>query len=121
MFFLFLLTEKKSTYKGKSSIHLHHFWLSSSMDLYLPFDCDYAYVLGHICYHTGAGLNGYMASSPQLTSKNPVNKWRCGAAPIAAVEKKMQKAFTMDDIYRNPGPLQFDGPGADFKVITTFC
>jgi len=31
-----------------------------------------------------------------------------------------QKAasFLMDDIYRNPGPLQFDGPGADAKVIT---
>jgi len=27
-------------------------------------------------------------------------------------------SFLMDDIYRNPGPLQFDGPGADSKVIT---
>ncbi len=27
-------------------------------------------------------------------------------------------SFLMDDIYRNPGPLQFDGPGADAKVIT---
>lgn len=26
--------------------------------------------------------------------------------------------FLMDDIYRNPGPLQFDGPGADAKAIT---
>lgn len=24
----------------------------------------------------------------------------------------------MDYIYRNPGPLQFDGPGADAKVVT---
>lgn len=24
----------------------------------------------------------------------------------------------LDDIYRNPGPLQFDGPGADSKVIS---
>lgn len=24
----------------------------------------------------------------------------------------------MDDIYRNPGPLQFDGPGADSKAVT---
>lgn len=23
----------------------------------------------------------------------------------------------MDDIYRNPGPLQFDGPGADARPI----
>lgn len=26
----------------------------------------------------------------------------------------------MDDIYRNPGPLQFDGPGGDLKA-TTLC
>ena len=24
----------------------------------------------------------------------------------------------MDDVYRNPGPLQFDGPGADAKSVT---
>lgn len=24
----------------------------------------------------------------------------------------------MDDVYRNPGPLQFDGPGADAKAVT---
>lgn len=24
----------------------------------------------------------------------------------------------MEDVYRNPGPLQFDGPGADSKVVT---
>ena len=24
----------------------------------------------------------------------------------------------MDDLYRNPGPLQFDGPGADAKPIS---
>lgn len=38
-------------------------------------------VLGHIGYHViAAGLNGYMATVTNL--KNPVNKWRCGAAPI---------------------------------------
>lgn len=24
----------------------------------------------------------------------------------------------MDDVYRNPGPLQFDGPGADSKAVS---
>lgn len=38
-------------------------------------------VLGHICYHIlAAGLNGYMATITNL--KNPLNKWRCGAAPL---------------------------------------
>lgn len=26
--------------------------------------------------------------------------------------------FLLEDIYRNPGPLQFDGPGADAKAVT---
>ena len=26
--------------------------------------------------------------------------------------------FLMEDIYRNPGPLQFDGPGSDAKAVT---
>ncbi|XP_058072344.1 uncharacterized protein LOC131221191 isoform X2 [Magnolia sinica] len=26
--------------------------------------------------------------------------------------------FLMDDMYRNPGPLQFDGPGSDAKSVT---
>lgn len=26
--------------------------------------------------------------------------------------------FLMDDVYRNPGPLQFDGPGADSKAVS---
>lgn len=25
--------------------------------------------------------------------------------------------FLMEDIYRNPGPLQFEGPGSDTKTI----
>ncbi|XP_042494282.1 pyrophosphate--fructose 6-phosphate 1-phosphotransferase subunit alpha-like [Macadamia integrifolia] len=26
--------------------------------------------------------------------------------------------FLIDDVYRNPGPLQFDGPGSDAKTVT---
>lgn len=26
--------------------------------------------------------------------------------------------FLLDDIYRNPGPLQFEGPGADSKAVS---
>lgn len=26
--------------------------------------------------------------------------------------------FLLDDLYRNPGPVQFDGPGADAKAVT---
>ncbi|URE15841.1 pyrophosphate--fructose 6-phosphate 1-phosphotransferase [Musa troglodytarum] len=92
-------------------------------------------VLGHVCYHIlAAGLNGYMATITNL--KNPVNKWRCGAAPITAmmtvkrwshgpgampIGKPAIHPATVDlkgKAYENPGPLQFDGPGADAKAIS---
>ncbi|KAK4753378.1 hypothetical protein SAY87_022176 [Trapa incisa] len=143
---------KEGTYKGKKFNAICHFFgYQARGSLPSKFDCDYAYVLGHICYHIlAAGLNGYMATINNL--KNPVNKWRCGAAPITAMvtvkrwaqnpgatsfgmpaiypatvdlqgrayELLRQNAtrFLLDDIYRNPGPLQYDGPGADSKPIS---
>ncbi|RWR72757.1 pyrophosphate--fructose 6-phosphate 1-phosphotransferase subunit alpha [Cinnamomum micranthum f. kanehirae] len=143
---------KEGTYKGKKfSAICHFFGYQARGSLPSKFDCDYAYVLGHICYHIlAAGLNGYMATVTNL--KNPVNKWRCGAAPITAMmtvwrhsrglgassigkpavhpatidlkgktyELLSQNAakYLMDDTYRNPGPLQFEGPGSDAKSVT---
>ncbi|XP_022141547.1 pyrophosphate--fructose 6-phosphate 1-phosphotransferase subunit alpha [Momordica charantia] len=143
---------KEGTYKGKKFNAICHFFgYQARGSLPSKFDCDYAYVLGHVCYHIlAAGLNGYMATLTNL--KNPVNKWRCGAAPISAMmtvkrwaqnpgatsigkpaihpatvdlkgkayELLRQNAskFLVDDLYRNPGPLQFDGPGADAKPVT---
>ncbi|XAR64297.1 Diphosphate--fructose-6-phosphate 1-phosphotransferase [Bertholletia excelsa] len=143
---------KEGTYRGKKFNAICHFFgYQARGSLPSKFDCDYAYVLGHICCHIlAASLNGYMATVTNL--KNPVNKWRCGAAPITAMmtvkhynhgpgassigkpalhpapvdlkgkayELLSQNAskFLMDDIYRNPGPLQFDGPGADAKAVT---
>ncbi|EXB56254.1 Pyrophosphate--fructose 6-phosphate 1-phosphotransferase subunit alpha [Morus notabilis] len=144
--------QKEGTYKGKKFIAICHFFgYQARGSLPSKFDCDYAYVLGHICYHIlAAGLNGYMATVTNL--KNPVNKWRCGATPITvmmtvkrwsqnpgassigkpaihpatvdlkgkAYELLRQNAtqLLIDDLYRNPGPLQFDGPGADAKAVT---
>ncbi|XP_038702625.1 pyrophosphate--fructose 6-phosphate 1-phosphotransferase subunit alpha [Tripterygium wilfordii] len=143
---------KEGSYKGKKFNAICHFFgYQARGSLPSKFDCDYAYVLGHISYHIlVAGLNGYMATINNL--KNPLNKWRCGAAPITAmmtVKRWAQspgassigkpaihpatvdlkgKAYELlrqnaakllvDDIYRNPGPLQFDGPGADAKPVT---
>ncbi|XP_009777872.1 pyrophosphate--fructose 6-phosphate 1-phosphotransferase subunit alpha [Nicotiana sylvestris] len=143
---------KEGTYKGKKFNAICHFFgYQARGSLPSKFDCDYAYVLGHVCYHIlAAGLNGYMATVTNL--KNPVNKWHCGAAPISAMmtvkrygrgpgkasigvpalhpatvdlkgksyELLSQNAtkFLLDDVYRNPGPLQFDGPGADAKAVT---
>uniref|UniRef100_A0A6V7QWF8 Pyrophosphate--fructose 6-phosphate 1-phosphotransferase subunit alpha n=1 Tax=Ananas comosus var. bracteatus TaxID=296719 RepID=A0A6V7QWF8_ANACO len=145
---------KEGTYKGKKFNAICHFFgYQARGSLPSKFDCDYAYVLGHVGYHIlAAGLNGYMGTITNL--KNPVAKWRCGAAPFtammtvkrwsrspsttqigkpavhpAAVDLKGKayellrhsaSRFLMDDIYRNPGPLQFDGPGGDLKA-TTLC
>ncbi|ONK68734.1 uncharacterized protein A4U43_C05F15370 [Asparagus officinalis] len=143
---------KAGTYKGKKFNAICHFFgYQARGSLPSKFDCDYAYVLGHICYHIlAAGLNGYMATVTNL--KNPVNKWKCGAAPITAMMtvkrwsrgpgatpigkpavhpatvdlkgkayqllRENGMSFLLEDMYRNPGPLQFEGPGADAKAIT---
>ncbi|CAH8389974.1 unnamed protein product [Eruca vesicaria subsp. sativa] len=145
---------KEGTYQGKKFNAICHFFgYQARGSLPSKFDCDYAYVLGHICYHIlAAGLNGYMATVSNL--KSPVNKWKCGAAPITAMmtvknwsqnasststsigrpaihpamvdlkgkayELLRQNAdkFLMEDLYRNPGPLQYDGPGADAKAMS---
>ncbi|KAJ0466338.1 putative diphosphate--fructose-6-phosphate 1-phosphotransferase [Helianthus annuus] len=141
--------QKEGSYKGKKFNAICHFFgYQARGSLPSKFDCDYAYVLGHICYHIlAAGLNGYMATVTNL--KNPSNKWRCGAAPITAMlsikhdgramtigkplvhpatvdlrgkvyELLRQNArkLLLDDIYRNPGPLQFDGPGVESRVVS---
>ncbi|VAI85520.1 unnamed protein product [Triticum turgidum subsp. durum] len=73
---------EEGTYKGKKFNAICHFFGYQARGA-LPsnFDCDYAYVLGHVCYHIiAAGLNGYMATVTNL--KSPVDQWKCGAAPI---------------------------------------
>jgi len=143
---------KEGTYKGKKFNAICHFFgYQARGALPSKFDCDYAYVLGHVCYHIiAAGLNGYMATVTNL--KSPVNKWRCGAAPISSMMtvkrwsrgpsatqigkpavhmasvdlkgkayellRQSSSSFLLEDIYRNPGPLQFEGPGADSKPIS---
>ncbi|KFK35354.1 hypothetical protein AALP_AA5G273800 [Arabis alpina] len=145
---------KEGTYKGKKFNAICHFFgYQARGSLPSKFDCDYAYVLGHICYHIlAAGLNGYMATITNL--KSPVNKWKCGAAPITAMMtvkhwsqnacststsigrpaihpamvdlkgkaydllRQNSQKFLMEDLYRNPGPLQYDGPGADAKAVS---
>jgi hypothetical protein len=32
--------------------------------------------------------------------------------------RQNSSSFLLEDIYRNPGPLQFEGPGADSKPIS---
>ncbi|KMZ61109.1 Diphosphate--fructose-6-phosphate 1-phosphotransferase, 6-phosphofructokinase [Zostera marina] len=139
-------------YKGrKFNAICHFFGYQARGSLPSKFDCDYAYVLGHIsCHILASGLNGYIATVTNL--KNPINKWRCGAAPLTAMMSVKRsshgpgtgplgrptihpspvdlkgKAYEllredvlgilMNDEYRNPGPIQFEGHGSDEKPMT---
>jgi len=106
------------------------------------FDCSLGFSLGL----AAAGLvdedfntTGYMATACGLTE--PVEAWRCGGVPIAAllttgrragqnvavlpptrvdlqgnafqVFKSRRVAWQLNDCYRNPGPQQFTGPLAN--------
>ncbi|GJM99883.1 hypothetical protein PR202_ga17022 [Eleusine coracana subsp. coracana] len=90
--------QKESTYKGKKFNAICHFFgYQARGALPSKFDCDYAYVLGHVCYHIiEAGLNGYMATVTNL--KCPMNKWKCGAVPITV--KSIVKPGCSQDILK---------------------
>ncbi|XP_021309756.1 pyrophosphate--fructose 6-phosphate 1-phosphotransferase subunit alpha isoform X2 [Sorghum bicolor] len=143
---------KEGKYKGRKFSSVCHFFGSQARgSLPSNFDCNYAYVLGHICVQIiAAGLNGYMATVTNL--KDSTNKWRCAAVPLAAmmsvrrhlrgpgavpigkpvihpspidlkaesyaVLREKASSFLLDDFYRTPGGIQFEGPGAGTKPIT---
>ncbi|KAJ0968110.1 hypothetical protein J5N97_025027 [Dioscorea zingiberensis] len=143
---------KSGEYKGKKFNSICHFFgYQARGSLPSKFDCDYAYVLGHVSYHlVSAGVNGYMATATNL--KNDVMKWRCGGAPLTAmmtvrrslcgpgsslvgkpsihpVEVNLKgkayellvrnaEKFLMGDLYSNPGPHQYKGPGSCSKAIS---
>ncbi|XP_022680235.1 pyrophosphate--fructose 6-phosphate 1-phosphotransferase subunit alpha isoform X2 [Setaria italica] len=143
---------KEGTYKGRKFSSVCHFFGSQARgSLPSNFDCNYAYVLGHICVQILAtGLNGYMATITNL--KDSTNKWRCAAVPLTAmmsvrrhlrgpgavpigrpvihpspidlkaesyaVLREKASSFLLDDFYRTPGGIQFEGPGANTKPIT---
>ncbi|TKW32516.1 hypothetical protein SEVIR_2G172700v4 [Setaria viridis] len=143
---------KEGNYKGRKFSSVCHFFGSQARgSLPSNFDCNYAYVLGHICVQILAtGLNGYMATITNL--KDSTNKWRCAAVPLTAmmsvrrhlrgpgavpigrpvihpspidlkaesyaVLREKASSFLLDDFYRTPGGIQFEGPGANTKPIT---
>lgn len=100
------------------------------------FDCDLGFALGHVAAAlVAAGRTGYMASAHCLAS--PTAEWRVGGVPlssmmsaerrageaIAAVRTHpvdldgasfrhfaaIRDALKQQDLYCNPGPLQFHG------------
>ncbi|KAK7852535.1 pyrophosphate--fructose 6-phosphate 1-phosphotransferase subunit alpha [Quercus suber] len=104
---------KEGTYKGKKFNAICHFFgYQARGSLPSKFDCDYAYAMMTVkrwAQNPGALSIGKPAIHPATVDLRG-----------KAYDLLRQNAakFLMDDIYRNPGPLQFDGPGADSKVVT---
>ncbi|MBU4233152.1 MAG: diphosphate--fructose-6-phosphate 1-phosphotransferase [Desulfobacterales bacterium] len=135
----------KSIYKGTLRTQNHYYGYDGRGTFPTKFDCDYGYNLGFAAYSLLAnGATGYMAAIKDLHL--PVTDWHPIGIPLAPLmhleerkgrlelviakqkvdlespafkllEQERQK-WSLEDQYRFPGPIQFDGPAADTKPIT---
>ena len=130
----------KGKYKGKFSPQFHFFGYEGRSGLPSQFDSNYCYALGYTAGALiGLGKAGYISSVNNLQA--PVEAWECGGCPttmLMNMERRsghdkpvIKKALTeldgnpfkvfcekreswkVQDLYRNPGPIQFQGPGCD--------
>jgi diphosphate-dependent phosphofructokinase len=135
----------KGIYKGTFRTQNHYYGYDGRGTFPTTFDCDYTYNLGVAAYSLLAnGATGYMAAIRNLHL--PVEVWQPIGIPLAALmhleerrgrlelviakqkvdlespafkflERERQK-WALEDHYRFPGPIQFQGLGADAKPIT---
>ncbi|CAN4105131.1 unnamed protein product [Withania somnifera] len=104
---------KEGTYKGKKFNAICHFFgYQARGSLPSKFDCDYAYAMMTVKRY-GRGSGKASIGKPAV---NPATVDLKGKA-YELLSQNASK-FLLDDVYRNPGPLQFDGPGADSKAVT---
>eukprot|EP01054_Gregarina_sp_Poly1_P002829 Gregarina_sp_Poly_1__2828@NODE_178_length_11948_cov_356_078613_g158_i0_p1_GENE_NODE_178_length_11948_cov_356_078613_g158_i0NODE_178_length_11948_cov_356_078613_g158_i0_p1_ORF_typecomplete_len1194_score178_30PFK/PF00365_20/8_4e80PFK/PF00365_20/3_8e56_NODE_178_length_11948_cov_356_078613_g158_i024055986 len=140
---LILMTRAELTHRKYSGTFIptdHYFGYEGRCAMPSNFDANYCYALGHTA---GAlidnGLTGYMAVVRNL--HKPAEEWVPGGCPVTIMmnierrkgrdvpvikkylvelDKSLYLNFTKvadewkyKDVYRNPGPIQFDGPNAD--------
>jgi pyrophosphate--fructose-6-phosphate 1-phosphotransferase len=135
----------RGLYKGTFRNQNHYYGYDGRGTFPTKFDCDYAYNLGHAAFQLLAnGATGYMAAIKDL--HQPLDRWQPIGIPLAPLmhleERKgrlelvIQKQkvdlnspafrilererakWALEDHYRFPGPIQFQGPCADSKPIT---
>jgi pyrophosphate--fructose-6-phosphate 1-phosphotransferase len=135
----------KGIYKGTLRTHNHYYGYDGRGTFPTKFDCDYGYNLGFAAYSLLAnGATGYMAAIKDLHL--PITDWQPIGIPLAPLmhleERKgrmelviakqkvdlespafklleqERRKWSLEDHYRFPGPIQFDGPAADTKPIT---
>ena len=130
--------KKKGTYTGTFSVVCSFIGYQARGALPSNFDVTYAYNLGHVATILVAnGFTGYMATVSNLRAG--VKDWRAGGVPISALMTTKngsgkpsvpsakidmgspsylafaegKAAWSVEDMYENPGPVQFSGPTAD--------
>jgi diphosphate-dependent phosphofructokinase len=135
----------KGIYKGNFRTQNHFYGYDGRGTFPTKFDCDYGYNLGFAAYSLLAnGATGYMAAIKDL--HRPPEHWQPIGIPLAPLmhleERKgrlelviaKQKVdldspafrilererdrWALEDHYRFPGPIQFNGACADNKPIT---
>jgi pyrophosphate--fructose-6-phosphate 1-phosphotransferase len=135
----------KGIYKGTFRTQNHYYGYDGRGTFPTQFDCDYGYNLGCAAYSLLAnGATGYMAAIKDLHRE--VADWqplgiplaplmhleeRKGrlelviakqkvdlAAPAFKLLEQERRKWSLEDHYRFPGPIQFDGPAAGTKPIT---
>jgi diphosphate-dependent phosphofructokinase len=130
--------KKKGTYRGTFSVVSSFIGYQARGAAPSNFDIKYAYNLGHVAAILAAnGLSGYMATISNL--KAGAEQWKPGGVPISALMTtragtgkpsvphakidlqsvsyrkfaENKHLWSVQDLYENPGPLQFHGPTAD--------
>jgi pyrophosphate--fructose-6-phosphate 1-phosphotransferase len=135
----------KGIFKGSFRTQNHYYGYDGRGTFPTKFDCDYTYNLGFAAYNLLAnGATGYMAAIRDLHKK--VSAWQPIGIPLAPLmhleERKgrlelviqkqrvdlksrafkileeKRRGWAMEDQYRFPGPIQFEGPSADDKPMT---
>ncbi|WZZ80703.1 hypothetical protein YC2023_101275 [Brassica napus] len=106
---------KEGTYKGKKFNAICHFFgYQARGSLPSKFDCDYAYAMMTVKnWSQNAGSTSTSIGRPAI---HPAMVDLKGKA-YELLRQNAEK-FLMEDLYRNPGPLQYDGPGADAKAVS---
>ncbi|RLM86538.1 pyrophosphate--fructose 6-phosphate 1-phosphotransferase subunit alpha-like [Panicum miliaceum] len=106
-------TKEGNYYKGRIFSSVCHFFGSQARgSLPSNFDCNYAYAMMSVRRHLrgpGAVPIGRPAIHP-----SPIDL----KAESYGVLREKASSFLLDDFYRTPGGIQFEGPGADTKPIT---
>ncbi len=134
-------------YRGKFHPLGHFFGYEGRCGYPSNFDANYCYALGHVAaLLIGSGKTGYISALQKL-SDSP-DKWLPLGIPLVSLihieERKGKKkpviqkalvdlhgepfrffarhrtAWATDDLYRNPGPIQFEGPAflSDATTLT---